>query len=317
MTPLPSKSFPAFASAIGHARFVAAYDAVLEDWPVPFEELEVPTQSGVTHVIASGPLGAPPLILLPSFSGTATVWRLNMEGLSRHFRCYAVDVIGQPGKSTTPRDALDRQQFAAWLTGLLDGLAVPRVSLVGCSFGGYLALSQAALTPDRVERVVVISPVGVFQSQFLKLIYAMVIKGTIRKLMRRLTGSRRAPSMADLGIVPNDEKWGKLMSVTMAEAPRLSKIRPARFRSAEIEAIRTPTLILVGDQERLYDPQRMLAMAQRLMPHAQGEIVSNADHLAAMAQPAEVNARITDFLLSSVHRSTQLRLATHSVRRQP
>ena len=63
-----------------------------------------------------------------------------MEGLSRHFRCYAVDVIGQPGKSTTPREALDRQQFAAWLTELLDGLAVPRVSLVGCSFGGYLAL---------------------------------------------------------------------------------------------------------------------------------------------------------------------------------
>ena len=294
----PATDFPAFKSDASRARFLAAYDAVLKEWPVPYVELDVPTCIGPTHVIASGASDAPPLVLLPSFAGTATVWRVNVEDLSRHFRCYAVDVVGQPGKSITTQGSLDRHQFGAWLADVLDGLAVARAALVGCSFGAFLALNQAALMPDRVQRVVAISPVGVFKSQFLRLVYAMIIKGTIRRIFRRLTRSKRAPSMADLGILPGDAAWGTLMGVTMAEAPRLSAIQPAKFRKDEIRTIRAPTLILIGDKERLYDPRRMLRVASRDMPHARCEIVRDADHIAAMAQPAEVDATIVRFLLA-------------------
>jgi hypothetical protein len=43
---------------------MAAYDAVLKEWPVEYETLHVPTGLGTTHVIASGPAHAPPVLLL-------------------------------------------------------------------------------------------------------------------------------------------------------------------------------------------------------------------------------------------------------------
>src|SRR5580704_10608399 len=122
-------TLPAFKSDEGRARYMAAYDAALADWPVPYQEIDVPTRLGLTHVIASGASDAPPLLLLPSFAGAAVVWRLNAEGLSRHFRIYAVDVIGQPGKSQAIRRMRNRRDYANWLVDLLDGLGIARTSI--------------------------------------------------------------------------------------------------------------------------------------------------------------------------------------------
>lgn len=289
-------AFPAFKSDEGRARYLAAYDAALRDWPVACEELDLPTRHGATHVVACGAAELPALVLLPSFAGSATVWRLNAAELSRHYRVYAVDVIGQPGKSLAPRRLRDRRDYAVWLADLLDGLKVDRASLIGCSFGGFVALNQASLTPERVGRVVLISPAGVFASQYWKLTYAMRIRTPLRKLMRRIRGRKRAPSMADLGALPRDPKWATQMAVTMAEAAKVSVISPPVFSRAELRAIRAPTLLLIGEQEILYDPQRMLQLATERMPNLLGEIVPGADHIAAMAQPDAVNARILKFL---------------------
>jgi pimeloyl-ACP methyl ester carboxylesterase len=288
---------PAFKSDESRARYLAAYDAVLAAWPVPSEEIDLPTPLGTTHVIASGRPEAPPLVLLPSFAGTATVWRLNVEALSQRFRTYAVDVIGQPGKSLAVRRPRDRHDYAGWLVDLLDGLKVERAAFAGCSFGAFLALNQAALTPERVERAIAIDPVGVFASQYWRLFYAMRIRRPLLRLARRLTGARRAASMADLvRRPPRDSLWAAQMAVTMAESPEVAVINPPVLTRAELRGIRPPVLLLIGADETLYDPAQTLALARSRIPGLAGAVIPAADHIAAMAQPDDVNARILAFL---------------------
>ena len=94
-----SHALPAFKSDEGRARYLAAYDAALREWPVPYEELDLPTRLGPTHVIASGSPDAPPLVLLPSFAGSATVWRLNVEEPSRHYRTFRTRATSPPWPS--------------------------------------------------------------------------------------------------------------------------------------------------------------------------------------------------------------------------
>ena len=130
-----------FRTPESEAGFYAAYDAVLAQWPVPYEELDIPTRFGSTHVIASGPLQAPPVFLLHCYFGTATVWYPNMLGLSPHFRCYAVDVIGEPNKSRPVRPIKNRAEFAEWLVDLFDSLQVEQACLVGNSFGGFWTMN--------------------------------------------------------------------------------------------------------------------------------------------------------------------------------
>ena len=86
------------------------------------------------------------------------------------------------------------------------------------------------------------------------------------------------------------------MAVTMAEAPAVAPMRPAVFSRAELAEIKAPTLLLIGEYEPMYDAQTVAAQAMARMPGLQAEVVAGADHIAAMAQPAWVNARIAAFL---------------------
>jgi pimeloyl-ACP methyl ester carboxylesterase len=179
----------------------------------------------------------------------------------------------------------------------MDELGVERASIVGCSFGGFVALNQASLTPERVERVVLISPAGVFGSQYWRLFYAMRIRAPMLRLLRRLRGDKRAPSMTDLvRRPPGDGAWAALMGVTMSEGAEVSVINPPVFSRAELAAIAAPTLLLIGSRETLYEPQATLKLAKARMPRLTTAIVPDADHIAAMAQPDDVDARILAFL---------------------
>jgi len=68
-------------------------------WPVPYESLDVPTRFGSTHIIISRPKDAPPLVLLHGANDSATAWYPNIADLSRNYRTYALDTIGDVGKS--------------------------------------------------------------------------------------------------------------------------------------------------------------------------------------------------------------------------
>jgi pimeloyl-ACP methyl ester carboxylesterase len=57
-------------------------------------------------------------------------------------------------------------------------------------------------------------------------------------------------------------------------------------------------MLLMGDNELLYDPHATVRLAQRRMPSLEAHMIPGAHHMAAMAKPAEVNALIIQFLRS-------------------
>jgi len=283
----------AFKTADGEAAFLAAYNASMKTWPVPYEELEIPSRFGLTHVIASGPKDAPPLVLLHGYWATSTMWSPNIAALSHDYRVYAVDVMGQPSKSIPADPVRCAAEYAAWLTATLDALHLSRVYLVGMSFGGWLALNYAVSAPDRVEKLVLLSPGG-----FLPMVIQFNLRGmlmmliptrvTVNSFMRWLgfTGAGARPVL-DL----------MYLGLKHFRVPReTSRIRPTVFSDDELRAVRVPTLLLIGDQEVISDPAKALARARRLIPDFQGELVPQSRHDMCVSQCRTVDARVLDFL---------------------
>lgn len=109
-------------------------------------------------------VGAGPPVLLIHGSGPGVTawanWRLVIPELSRRARVIAPDMAGFGYTvSTDPADTT----VAGWvrqLIGLMDALGLPRVSIVGNSFGGAIALHTAAAHPARVEKLVLMGAVG-------------------------------------------------------------------------------------------------------------------------------------------------------------
>src|SRR5689334_8052173 len=122
--------------------FDRAYDELFARWDVPVEHLELPGRFGVTAVNACGSPEAPPVILLAGHGATSAVWWTVAPALARTHRVYAIDLIGDAGRSTlsgpSPRSSAD---LFGWLSEVLDGLAVDEAGFVGHSYGAWLALA--------------------------------------------------------------------------------------------------------------------------------------------------------------------------------
>ena len=293
-----SEKIRIFWSPKMEAQFSEAYEAVLKQWPVPYEELFIPTRFGDTHVIASGSKSAAPLVLLHPAGGGSTIWYRNVGPFSQRYRTYAVDVIGDLNRSILTRPVRSRREFADWTVDLFNGLQIESAHLIGNSYGGFLTLNTAFYLPERVKKIVLISPAATFV-QIWSIYWHTIIPGYwLAPLIRSERLVHKTAGWIWQGF-PMDDCIAQLRAIAqIAGYPRYRPTHnppPSVFSDDELRKIKTPVLLLIGDHEVLYKPERVINRATRLVSGLKAEIVPNANHCAEYTAPDVVNRKILDF----------------------
>ena len=297
MSVVPASHLSAFKSAGGEAAFLAAYDGAMSRWPVPYEAIDVPTRFGPTHVVVSGPRDAPPLVLLHGYQATLTMWAPNVADFARAFRVYAIDVMGQPGRSFPTDPIRTAADVVVWLTATLDGLRLGRISLIGMSYGGWVALSYAIATPARIEKLVLLSPGGIYPltTQFKLRGMLMVLlptRFTVNSMMRWLgfaNGAGQEDSRPVLDLMYLGLKHFRI-------SPETLRVVPAAVPDDALRGLQMPVLLLIGANETIYEPAEAVARARRLIPRVHAELIAGASHDMCVTQRGIVDLRVLEFL---------------------
>ena len=287
-----SRQLASFTSSHGETGYLSAYDAVLKLWPVPCEESDIMTRYGATHVIASGAEGSPPLLLLHATGTSSTMWFPNIGALSSAYRVYAVDIMGEPGKSRQSRLLVDREDCAQWLVDVMQGLGVERTNIAGLSYGGWHALNFSLSFPERIDRIVALAPGASV------LPFSWPVLALLRLLPYLPFKPNPLKSFFSKGFQPNELFTGQFASGVQHfryPAPKES-IFTNVFGEDELSSIGSPTLFIVGENEVIYDPVAAIEKVDRLIPDVETKLVPNAGHLVSMEQPALVNEHIVRFL---------------------
>ena len=107
------------------------------------------------HHHVHGPADGPPVLALHGVTGHAGRWDVLAAALP-HLRLIAVDLRGHGRSPWAPPWGLE--QHVSDALGVLDALELPRVAIIGHSFGGAIALHLARVAPERVERLVLLDP---------------------------------------------------------------------------------------------------------------------------------------------------------------
>jgi pimeloyl-ACP methyl ester carboxylesterase len=285
--PMPTQQ-TMFKTPEGQARYFAAYDATLALWPTTVEPIDLPTRFGPTHVNACGPEDAPPLVLLPGAAISSTMWYPNVGALSRTYRVYAPDIIGEMGKSVSTRPIAKPADYVDWLIDVFDGLRLGQAHVVGISLGGYLALKLAHSAPERVAKLVLLSPATLLaiRPQFYFRIAAAILvpflsAETRQTLFLGTASSNAAPAIKQL-MTPTDFRY-------KMSFPKVNT-------DDELRQIQASTLLLLGEHEIIYNPRTALKRATKLIPRLEADIIPGAGHALNLDQPERVNQRILEFL---------------------
>jgi pimeloyl-ACP methyl ester carboxylesterase len=275
-------------------------------WPVAYESVDLASRFGRTHVVACGPQGAPPLMLLHCFAMSLTSWAHNVADLSRDYRVYAPDMMGQPGRSIPDQPIRTRAEMTEWLSGVLNALGVGQTDLVGYSYGGFAALNYAIQAPDRVKRLVVLAPAGGLVPLRKQFYLRGMLNGLIPALIPGLGHVASRSLMRWMFYQPNlridqtRELYDRIVEQFALGTKHFrfpkDAVMPAVYSDAELQGIVSPTLLLVGRHEALCNPEAAVERARRLIPDIDAELFPEAGHDLPVSQPVAVDRRILTFL---------------------
>jgi pimeloyl-ACP methyl ester carboxylesterase len=260
-----------------------------EAFPKPPETIDVPTWAGATHVYV-WPGSGVPMVFLHGAGGTALQWH---EYVRREDRAaFAVDTIGDVGRSVQDQPFRDADDLARWLDETLAGLPISRSHLIGSSYGGWLALNQAIRRPARVASVSLLDPAGVVRPDMGRFLLwgACLMAGSVAPspVRSRVAKWTRNPLLDDKRAI-RAALYGK-----RKHPFRMPPAGPAT--DDELRAITAPTLALLGEKSELFRATAAAARLRTCMPSADVEVVQGAGHALPLSHADLARRRIDAFV---------------------
>ena len=253
----------------------------------------------------------PALLLLHGIANSSETWERAASLLGERFTLIAPDLLGH-GESATPRGDYSLGAHASAARDVANALGHERVTVVGHSLGGGIAMQFAYQFPERAERLVLVSSGGLGREVHL-LLRAAALPGadyvlpalTSRRVVAfgrgigELLGRVGLQPAGDVGVLARgfaslDDAGSRQAFLHTVRAV----IEPGGQRVSAGErlalAARLPTLIVWGERDSII-PVEHGAAAHEAMPGSRFEVFPGAGHMPHDADPERFAALLIDF----------------------
>ncbi len=265
------------------------------------------------HALSYVDSGAgPTLLFIHGILGSQRQWSRLVDRLDDDHRVLVPDLFGH-GESAKPLGDYSLSAHAATLRDLLDHLGVDRVTLVGHSLGGGIAMQFYYLFPDRVDRLVLVASGGLGRE------VNVILRAATLPLAEQVLGVVASPPVlgkveavggfaARLGWKPGSDLtaiWHGFTSLADRESRRafLATTRAvidlggqsisAHDHLATVQPI--PTLVVWGSKDHMIPAWHALS-AQRAVPGCRVELFEGAGHFPHLDDPDRFARAVRDFV---------------------
>lgn len=196
------------------------------------------------------------------------------------------------GKDANNTSSVD--DLAYLYLDLIDKLDLRDVTLVGASFGGWVAAEMAVRDCSRLSRLVLIDALGV---KLGARNHRDVVDffGTPEKELRQMCFADAGKSGGDLRSLGDEDLRVRLRArETLAKYGWQPYMHNPRLK-LRLHRVKVPALVLWGDRDGIASPEYGRGYAD-LIPGAEFELIAQAGHLSHIEQSAAVTSRIAQFI---------------------
>ena len=254
----------------------------------------VTTEAVSLHVEEEGS-GAPALVFLHYWGGSARTWTAVMDRLGSSNRCVAIDQRGW-GRSEAPASGYAIRDLADDALEVIAALELDDYVVVGHSMGGKIAQVVAGDRPAGLRGVVLIAPAPAAPAAPITDEFREQLRGAYLTRDGVLEGLEIVGSYQGL----SPELREQVVSDSMAGAPQARHAWPNTMISEDVSSALTgidvPVLVLGADHDPI-EPVSLLA--EHVVARIAGaalEVISDSGHLVPLEQPQQVAGHITAFV---------------------
>ncbi|TWP34682.1 alpha/beta fold hydrolase [Leekyejoonella antrihumi] len=238
-----------------------------------------------------------PVLLLHGIGGCAATFTALAALLDdAGFRAIAWDAPGY-GASDDPTELLGRDGYLRALTTLLSEHGETSAHVIGTSWGGVLGTCLAAARPERVRSLTLLdstrgSGVQTARAHAMRSrVDELATVGAVEFASRR--AHRLVAPGADRAVA--DEVVRQMAGVRVPGYRAAAEFMADTDTTALLSDLETPTLVLVGEHDRVTGVAESELLASRI-PGARFAVIADAGHAAVQERPESVASAVTTFL---------------------
>ncbi len=227
----------------------------------------------------------PAVVFAHGAGGNHLSWWQQVPVFSQKFQCITFDHRGF-GQSPDEPGGPGSRAFVDDLRKLLDHLKVDRASLVAQSMGGRTCLGFTLANPDRVQALVMADTTGGFSDTQI---------AQMRADMEKQLAGDHSPRTYARSFAQEHPKGTFLYEQIRALNPPRHDTPSPGPTTEQIRAIRTPTLLIVGEHD-VITPPAMIEAFQKYLPNARIRRVAGSGHSVYFEKADEFNGIVLEFL---------------------
>jgi pimeloyl-ACP methyl ester carboxylesterase len=278
--------------------------------PVRFPRARDVKAHGVHTFLLEAGKGTP-VLLLHGLGATNASMLTTMWDLGADHRVIAPDLPGF-GESGKPIRSYDARFYSQWVVGLLDELGIDRAHIVGNSLGGRVALEASLLAPQRIERLVLLTPSPAFirRREFVRLVrflrpeMALLPLPIAHKQIVRSTKAMfaRPSRLPDAWYEAAADEFLRIFSTARGRIAFFSAARQIYLEEPygedgfwdRLGQVESPALFVWGEKDRLV-PAKFERHVERALPNAESVVLDDCGHVPQFEHPDETHALVRRF----------------------
>jgi len=240
-----------------------------------------------------------PVVFIHGFPFNHTMWEPQMKALPNQYRAITYDIRGH-GESSVGDGQYTIEYFVDDLFSLMDHLVIDKAIVCGLSMGGYIALRAYERHPERIKALVLCDTKSEPDSNEAKLKRSSVAKSVKTSgtgpFADEFAGSIFAPQtfQSHPDIVESVKKMIRANSPIGIAGAALA-LGGRTDTSGVLAAIKVPTLILVGEQDKLTPPSVAESM-HRQIAGSELHIIPYAAHMSNLENAPAFGTYLIEFL---------------------
>nr|GMD00762.1 uncharacterized hydrolase YugF-like [Ipomoea batatas] len=251
-----------------------------------------------------------PTLLLIHGIGANAMWQWNdfISPLASKFNVYVPDLLFF-GESYTSRPERTEGFQAQCVMRAMEGHGVKRMSVVGLSYGGFVAYSMAAQFPEAVEKVVLgcagvcleekDMENGMFIVKSVEEAADILLPQSPQKLKELMRFSFYKPAKIAVPSCFLADFIDVMCSVNRQERKELIEALYKDRKLSDLPKITQPTLIIWGENDQVFPPELAHRLKRHLGDNAQLVMLKNAGHAINLEKPKQLYSHLKAFLMDS------------------
>ncbi|OVA08344.1 Alpha/beta hydrolase fold-1 [Macleaya cordata] len=247
----------------------------------------------------------PPLILIHGFGANPLwQWCQQVQSLSSQFSLYVPDLVFF-GKSTTKSSERSEIFQAVSIGKLLEKLGVKWYSVMGTSYGGFVAYHMARMWPKRVEKVIIASSAVNMRRRENE---ELIEKAKVERIEDLMLPSKAAQLRVSMSLavfkrpffLPDfvlNDIIHTLLSENREEKIQLLKgLTLGKDDTLQISPLQQEVLIVWGEHDKIFPLEKAFELKELLGDKVSMEVIKKTAHAPQQENPKQFNSIVRKFL---------------------